>query len=841
MKRLKNRHLKVYSLRAVLIMVLATSLYIVPSAPLRAAQPTTPAPSKAPETPKASAPSGPAAIALPDVAARAMEVANLLRSFTVKLAPSKDIETIREQFLTLSRKIEAQIAVTRRIIHEEASLETLQSQQQIWQGLERQTAVWLSTLTERATRLQDAQNQLKELQETWMLTSKAARSSEAPEPILQQIDATIYTIEAARKLLQLQATSVLDLQSRLAVEAARSGTALVQIAEAQHVAVGGIFERIRPPIWSADLWARVDTVVPPIAAEATGACREAVTQYLHKPHRGLPLHAGLFAGLALLLLAAQRQVARWKEAGDVLSSSTLVFDRPWAAALTGFLIMASGPYSPAPAGVKQLFEVLALVPMIRLIRPMIYPPLVPALFVLVVLFAADNVRQAMAGAPPLGQGILVLEGVVGIAVLGWVLRAGHLRSLSAQDAGSARWCALEAAAILGILVMSAGLATAALGYLRLARLLSPGFIALSALGLTLYALAQVIQGAVVFALRVWPLARLRMVLHHRDRLERRIYRLLLWVAVIVCIMRYLDYIGLMDPAVSFGKEILEVKLGGAVFSTSVGDIIAFFLTVWAAYLLSSMLRFVLQEDVYPRIGLQTGLSYATSSLLNYIILAVGVVVAMGVLGVNLTQVTVLAGAFGVGIGFGLQSVVNNFVSGLILLFEQPIHVDDTIEVGDLLGKIRRIGIRASTVRTWQGADIIVPNAQLVTENVTNWTLSDQLRRIDLPVGVSYSAAPQEVIKIMEATALANPRVLRYPAPQALMMGYGDSSINYEIRAWTSEFDNWPAVRSELAVALYDAVHAAGMIFPFPQREVRLLQEPVKASEGADPRGAESPQ
>jgi potassium efflux system protein len=472
---------------------------------------------------------------------------------------------------------------------------------------------------------------------------------------------------------------------------------------------------------------------------------------------------------------------------------------------------------------------------------MIYPPLVPALFVLVVLFAADNVRQAMAGAPPLGQGILVLEGVVGIAVLGWVLRAGHLRSLSAQDAGSARWCALEAAAILGILVMSAGLATAALGYLRLARLLSPGFIALSALGLTLYALAQVIQGAVVFALRVWPLARLRMVLHHRDRLERRIYRLLLWVAVIVCIMRYLDYIGLMDPAVSFGKEILEVKLGGAVFSTSVGDIIAFFLTVWAAYLLSSMLRFVLQEDVYPRIGLQTGLSYATSSLLNYIILAVGVVVAMGVLGVNLTQVTVLAGAFGVGIGFGLQSVVNNFVSGLILLFEQPIHVDDTIEVGDLLGKIRRIGIRASTVRTWQGADIIVPNAQLVTENVTNWTLSDQLRRIDLPVGVSYSAAPQEVIKIMEATALANPRVLRYPAPQALMMGYGDSSINYEIRAWTSEFDNWPAVRSELAVALYDAVHAAGMIFPFPQREVRLLQEPVKASEGADPRGAESPQ
>jgi potassium efflux system protein len=296
--------------------------------------------------------------------------------------------------------------------------------------------------------------------------------------------------------------------------------------------------------------------------------------------------------------------------------------------------------------------------------------------------------------------------------------------------------------------------------------------------------------------------------------------------VIVCAMRYLDYIGLLDPFVNVGKEILSMKLGVAAFSTTAGDIIAFFLTVWAAYLLSNMLRFVLEEDVYPRIGLPKGLSYATSSLLNYIILAVGVVAAMGVLGVNLTQVTVLAGAFGVGIGFGLQSVVNNFVSGLILLFEQPIHVDDTIEVGDLLGRIRRIGIRASTVRTWTGADIIVPNAQLVTEKVTNWTLGDQLKRIDLLVGVNYGADPAEVIRLLEQTSLANPGVLRIPAPLGLMTGYGDSSINFELRAWTAEFDSWPVIRSELAVAVYEAVREAGMSFPFPQRDVHLLQQPA---------------
>jgi potassium efflux system protein len=126
------------------------------------------------------------------------------------------------------------------------------------------------------------------------------------------------------------------------------------------------------------------------------------------------------------------------------------------------------------------------------------------------------------------------------------------------------------------------------------------------------------------------------------------------------------------------------------------------------------------------------------------------------------------------------------------------------------------------VHTFRGADIIVPNAQFITANVTNWTLSDQLRRIDLTVGVNYGAAPQKVIEVLESAALANPRVLQYPPPRALFTGYGDSSINFELRAWTDHFDKWRAIRSELASAVYDAVYRAGMSFPFPQREVRVL-------------------
>jgi potassium-dependent mechanosensitive channel len=221
-------------------------------------------------------------------------------------------------------------------------------------------------------------------------------------------------------------------------------------------------------------------------------------------------------------------------------------------------------------------------------------------------------------------------------------------------------------------------------------------------------------------------------------------------------------------------------------------------------------------------GIPVGLSYAASSLLHYVILALGVVVGLAVLGVDLTRVTVLAGALGVGIGFGLQGVVNNFVSGLILLFERPIHVGDSIEVGEHLGEVRRIGIRASTIRTRRGAEIIIPNALLVTDKVTNWTLSDQLRRVDLQVGVNYGAAPNEVIGTLERVAHAHPRVIESPAPQCLLVGFGDSSIDFELRAWTDEFADWARVRSDLAVAVHDAVAEAGWYIPFPQREVRVL-------------------
>ena len=252
---------------------------------------------------------------------------------------------------------------------------------------------------------------------------------------------------------------------------------------------------------------------------------------------------------------------------------------------------------------------------------------------------------------------------------------------------------------LALVLFAAGLACTVLGYLRLGRVIASGVLGSVFLALVLRPVVRVITGLVALAFRMWPVRLLRMIEHHRDLLERRTQRVLVWLAFGAWLTRSLDYVGVLGPVRTLGQSLLGAKLERGALSISVEDVLAFVLTLWVAYLLSAFLRFALEEDVYPRVGLARGLSYALSSLLNYVLLALGFLAGLAVLGLDLTKVTILAGAFGVGIGFGLQSVVNNFVSGLILLFERPIHVGDTIEAGGITGSVRRIGIRSSVVRT----------------------------------------------------------------------------------------------------------------------------------------------
>jgi small-conductance mechanosensitive channel len=209
------------------------------------------------------------------------------------------------------------------------------------------------------------------------------------------------------------------------------------------------------------------------------------------------------------------------------------------------------------------------------------------------------------------------------------------------------------------------------------------------------------------------------------------------------------------------------------------------------------------------------------------VLFAGFVVALGLIGFSLDRLTILIGALGVGLGFGLQNVVNNFVSGLILLFERPIRVGDRIQLDDLVGDVTRIGMRSSRVRTLDGIDLIVPNADFISSRVANWTLADRVRRLSLPVGVAYGTRPQRVIELLMGVARSHPEVLPSPEPEVLFRAFGESSLDFELRVWTDGRLLY-RVQSDIAVAAYDALEQAGITIPFPQRDLHLRSVSAEA-------------
>jgi small-conductance mechanosensitive channel len=240
--------------------------------------------------------------------------------------------------------------------------------------------------------------------------------------------------------------------------------------------------------------------------------------------------------------------------------------------------------------------------------------------------------------------------------------------------------------------------------------------------------------------------------------------------------------------------------------------------------------------------LPRGVANSVSTLSYYAIVLLGLMFALAAAGFQMSQFAIVFGALGVGIGFGLQNIVNNFVSGLILMFERPIQPGDTVEITGTSGTVRDIGMRATTLKTFEGADVVIPNGTLLSEKLINWTMSDMNRRVDVDVGVAYGSDPRQVAKLLTDVTVACEGIAGQPAPAVIFKGFGASSLDFNIRAWTRNFGDWVAIRSELAMRVHEALVAADIAIPYPQHDIHIRSVDSEARAGlvtALPRRADS--
>jgi small-conductance mechanosensitive channel len=245
-----------------------------------------------------------------------------------------------------------------------------------------------------------------------------------------------------------------------------------------------------------------------------------------------------------------------------------------------------------------------------------------------------------------------------------------------------------------------------------------------------------------------------------------------------------------------------------------------------------LIRTVLQNRLLTRTSLSPGQRYAFSRITGYVIFVLGLTIGLQSTGLNLNSLLVVGGAVGIGVGLGVQNLANNFVSGLVLLFEQPIRLGDRVEVGGVLGDVVRMASRSIWVRTNDNVVIIVPNSEFTASRVTNWTANDRRVRFAIPLGVSYDSDPEEVREVVLEVARRHPDVLHDPPPEFLFLGFGDSSINFELRVWTVAQVQTPKVlSSDLYFAIFREFGEKGIEIPYPQRDlhVKSFSSPISVT------------
>ncbi|GAB2612433.1 mechanosensitive ion channel family protein [Belliella aquatica] len=280
----------------------------------------------------------------------------------------------------------------------------------------------------------------------------------------------------------------------------------------------------------------------------------------------------------------------------------------------------------------------------------------------------------------------------------------------------------------------------------------------------------------------------------------------------------------MDDFLEFFNGFLDLKLFKVGESSiTVSIILTLLVSIILLLIVSELVRKFLVKKVLIRYQITQGTRQSAGTIVKYLIIFAGMFSILQTSGIDLSAFGILAGALGVGIGFGLQNITNNFISGLIILFEQPIKVGDRIEVGDISGDVIVISARSTTIVTNDNISVIVPNSQFIDSQVINWSHNDRNIRFNFPVGVSYKEDPEKIKSILLDVAARNEGVLKSPKADVLFDEFADSSLNFTLRVWSSDYINKPKVlKSELYYEIFKRFAEEGVEIPFPQRDIHVI-------------------
>jgi len=674
--------------------------------------------------------------------------------------------------------------------------------------IEKDVAQLLTRIADPLKTLEETRKTWSDQQRYWQEWQQALQSSGAKLPratfreVQQTITETLARVTAAT-------TTLLKLQE----DVSATGQQIVTFRESLATVLSKVqespFRRNAFPLFSGDY---VRQFQPELFTRAKSGLLASLQIRSEFFQRQLWL---LVVQLALLLSLVPLLVHLKKTTAEKTDDLHFIFSRPFSAAIFISVTTTSLFFFNPPQLVLLCLLTIATIAVVRLACALLSEGNQRTLtYSLGAVFIISKMLTAMATPAPLYRLYLSVLALVGIPFLYSLVRRHRTHTDNPFD----RYVLLLFG---GMTILAVALLAQIGGYATFTQaLLSASLDTVIVILFTLMAL-RIVEGSIELTFNSRLIGARRFVKNLGPHVSIRLQRLGKAVIILISGLYLLKTWGLYGDMRSAWESLMGFEVAIGEFHLSVQMVVLVIVVLYFSIFVSWFFQAFLESQVFFGKRIDRGVRDAFKKLSHYALVLVGFVTAMSMAGIELRNFAILAGAFGIGIGFGMQDIVNNFVSGLILLFERPVKVGDAVIIDGQWGAINKIGLRSTVVETWDHSEIIVPNSQMISEKVLNWTLSSNISRITIPVGVRYGTDLKKVIEILNKIGDGHPAVVTDPAPSAIFTEFGDSSINFELRVWVDDIKHRLTVISDLGLSIDQAFKKAHIEIPYPQRDLHL--------------------
>ena len=789
-----------------------------PSKPPSTEQAAQPTPSPAPAAPASKT------IPLPQIAEEAEKLDELLQEVSKRLAPLPKLLLLDPEAKTHADEVSQRAREAERVLADVPNMMQLQDQDRYWRALAEKYSSQRKLLTERAAGIEKEMRLLDAEEARWQETSEYVRDTAGLQVVAERIQRELEAIRELRSKAQEQLNLILTFQNRIYEQDREISGVLLKLDEAHELLRRRLLERNTYPLWEIRKAATVNRSLDLVISES-----------IHRGFLGARDFVVAKRGYISLMIVVQlialvcafhlKRYAGGQQKLDTNVTESRIFARPFSIALLIPIVMSLRILSSAPVGVSFLISLLALIPVLRLLPLFVERQVRNILYALCGFYIIVWAQVVLQLEPAFKRNIFALIIFLALLTFIWLTVPSRLR-LHLSSAWRGRL--LIAGTRIAVVLLLASLCANIVGFVFLSQLIGVGTLFSAFTFAALYTTVSVLDLCLVLLLSAKRFRSLPNV--RREIFHRWGSRVLAAAALLLWLTTNLYFLSVRDNVVGVFEAALHYPIGfGKVHFTLAGTFSLVF-ALLVGYGIANLAKFILEEILLPRVSLRGGMAYAISRVTYYILLVGLFFAALTNAGVELNKFTVISGALGLGVGFGLQNIVNNFASGLIILFERPFRIGDTVEVCGVVGTVRRIGARSTTVLTFQYAEVILPNSNLLSNQVTNWTLTSARRRVEVPVGIAFGTDPELALKLLLDVATSNPRILKDPPPEAFFLGFGESALNLELRFWASQ-SHWFELKSEIGLAVFRSLVEAGIEIPYPQRDLHLRSVDSAVKEG----------